>query len=217
MINWSEIDTVLLDMDGTLLDLSFDNYFWLEYLPRHYAKHHSIPLTRAREFLEKKSDSLRGSLEWYCLDHWSKDLEFDIETLKYKIRHRIRFRPHTVEFLAFLREINKQIMLVTDAHPKSLSLKAESIGLHKHLDRMVSSHEFELAKENEGFWQKLQEREQIDLSRSLFIDDSPSVLHCARNAGVKITLQVLQPDSNLAPVNKSDFPGIIHFSEIMTA
>ncbi|MES2603321.1 MAG: haloacid dehalogenase, partial [Pseudomonadota bacterium] len=26
MVNWSAIDTVLFDMDGTLLDLRFDNF-----------------------------------------------------------------------------------------------------------------------------------------------------------------------------------------------
>ncbi|HBT55971.1 MAG TPA: haloacid dehalogenase, partial [Pseudomonas sp.] len=33
MLNWNAIDTVLLDMDGTLLDLHFDNHFWLEHMP----------------------------------------------------------------------------------------------------------------------------------------------------------------------------------------
>lgn len=33
MIAWKEIDTVLLDMDGTLLDLNFDNHFWKEFVP----------------------------------------------------------------------------------------------------------------------------------------------------------------------------------------
>ncbi|HNG60363.1 MAG TPA: haloacid dehalogenase, partial [Cellvibrionaceae bacterium] len=37
MIPWQAIDTLLLDMDGTLLDLHYDNYFWLEYLPRAFA------------------------------------------------------------------------------------------------------------------------------------------------------------------------------------
>ncbi|MCP4043692.1 MAG: haloacid dehalogenase, partial [Gammaproteobacteria bacterium] len=33
VINWNSIHTVLLDMDGTLLDLHFDNQFWLEHVP----------------------------------------------------------------------------------------------------------------------------------------------------------------------------------------
>jgi len=39
-INWSEIDTILLDMDGTLLDLNFDLHFWMEYLPLVLANKH---------------------------------------------------------------------------------------------------------------------------------------------------------------------------------
>ena len=40
MIDWDDIDTVLLDMDGTLLDLHFDNFFWMHYMPRRYAEIH---------------------------------------------------------------------------------------------------------------------------------------------------------------------------------
>ena len=44
MIDWNAINTVLLDMDGTILDLHFDNYFWKEYVPQKYAEktqHHT--------------------------------------------------------------------------------------------------------------------------------------------------------------------------------
>ena len=47
---WPDIDTVLLDMDGTLLDLHFDNHFWLELLPQRYAELHGI--SRAMAELE---------------------------------------------------------------------------------------------------------------------------------------------------------------------
>ena len=42
LIDWEEIDTILLDMDGTLLDLNYDLHFWLEHLPLIYASQHQI-------------------------------------------------------------------------------------------------------------------------------------------------------------------------------
>lgn len=218
LIDWSEIDTVLLDMDGTLLDLAFDNFFWLEYLPERYAERHGLPLPEARAFLRAKSDALRGSLDWYCLDHWSASLGMDIESLKREpgMLERIRFRPHAGDFLRYLKRLGKEAVLVTNAHPSALELKLTASGLHDFLDRVISSHEFRLAKENAGFWHRLSEREALDLARCLFIDDSLPVLRRARAEGVGRTLQVLLPDTRLPPSPPTDFPGIIHFTEIMS-
>lgn len=38
MLAWQEIDTVLLDMDGTLIDLHFDNYFWQRLVPERWGQ-----------------------------------------------------------------------------------------------------------------------------------------------------------------------------------
>lgn len=215
MIDWNEIDTVLLDMDGTLLDLSFDNFFWMHHLPREYARQKNIPLDDAVTQLEALSRSLYGSLEWYCVDYWSNALEVDVEAIKRDVKEHIRFRPHTLGFLKFLRKMQKQSILVTNAHPKSLELKAAKSGLHEYLDKMISSHEFSLAKENAGFWQRLGEREALDLSRCLFIDDSSPVLACARAEGVGRVLQVLHPDTTRAAKEADDFPAIHDFDELM--
>jgi len=51
MLNWSEISTVLLDMDGTILDLHFDTHFWLEHLPMRYSEKTGISLEQAKEKL----------------------------------------------------------------------------------------------------------------------------------------------------------------------
>jgi 5'-nucleotidase len=217
MVDWSAIDTVLLDMDGTLLDLHFDNHFWLEFLPVRYAAHHGCSLDQARGFLTQLSDSLHGTLEWYCLDYWSDRLQMDVETLKLELQHLIRLRPGSPEFLAFLAARGKRALLVTNAHPKALHLKLRASGLDLHLDDCVSSHELQLAKENAGFWPRLRERHGLDLDRCLFIDDSLSVLRRARSEGVRHTLQVLQPDTTLPPRTPAEFPGILHFSELMTA
>jgi putative hydrolase of the HAD superfamily len=217
MIDWSRIDTVLLDMDGTLLDLYFDNYFWLEFLPQRYASHHGCELPEARRFLTELSDTLHGSLDWYCLDYWSGKLQMDVEALKTEVQHLIRFRPGTPEFLAFLQQQGKTALLVTNAHPRALRLKLRASGLDRLLQSWVSSHDFALAKENTGFWLRLQAHAGLDFSRCLFIDDSLSVLRCARSEGLQHTLQVLQPDTTLAPREPSEFPGIVHFSELMPA
>jgi hypothetical protein len=47
MIDWSEIETVMLDMDGTLLDLSFDNYFWRSVVPEYYGHQKNVSFDEA--------------------------------------------------------------------------------------------------------------------------------------------------------------------------
>ena len=216
MINWSQIDTVLLDMDGTLLDLSFDNFFWQEHLPKVYSQQTNIPLGNAKEKLESFSTSLIGTLEWYCVDHWSETLKIDIEAAKHDVKEHIRFRPHTLKFLNFLKQKNKSCILVTNAHPKTMKLKVATTELHQHLDKIISSHEFSLAKESEGFWRLFQKREGIDLSRCLFIDDSKPVLDRAKAEGLGHILQILKPDTTQESLPKGRFLAIHDFDELMS-
>lgn len=215
MVNWSAIDTVLLDMDGTLLDLRFDNFFWTEYLPQRYAEHHGKTLAESSAHLTAFSASLQGTLNWYCLDFWSEALGMDIEAVKHEVRDQIRYRPGSEDFLRFLHDMGKRCVLVTNAHPKALELKLLASGLGQYLHAMYSTHSFQVAKENEGFWPKLAHEAGLDYSRSLFVDDSLSVLRRAHAEGLPHLLQVLQPDTTLPVRPPSEFPGIVHFSEIM--
>ena len=43
LLPWSGIDTILLDMDGTLLDLHYDNHFWQVYVPEKFAEKPGAP------------------------------------------------------------------------------------------------------------------------------------------------------------------------------
>lgn len=89
MIDWSILETVFLDMDGTLLDLHFDNYFWLQHLPLRYAQHHGLSPEDARNTLIPMIMAERGSLNWYCTDYWSNRLNLDITSLKAEVGERI--------------------------------------------------------------------------------------------------------------------------------
>ena len=91
--NWPDIDTVLLDMDGTVLDLAFDNWFWQSLIPERYAALRGIDAEAARRELEPQFRHWEGKLEWYCLDHWTGLTGLDLRRLKREARQSIRVLP----------------------------------------------------------------------------------------------------------------------------
>ena len=215
LLDWREIDTVLLDMDGTLLDLYFDNHFWLEHLPLRYAHRHDTTVERAREHLALLFGAQRGTLNWYCIDYWSRELELDIAELKREVEHLIDIRPHVEEFLQRLQRSPRRVWLVTNAHRKSLDIKLQRTGIDRWFDQIVSSHDLAAPKEAPEFWQRLQALLPFEPARALLIDDTASVLHAAQRFGVGHLLTLLQPDSRQARRIETEFPGILHFDEIM--
>lgn len=215
LLNWHTIDTVLLDMDGTLLDLYYDNHFWLEHVPRRYAEHHATSQDRAREHLQAIFAEQHGTLNWYCLDYWSRELKLDIAALKREVQHLISVRPHVEEFLQRLHSSSREVWLVTNAHRDSLNLKLERTGIDRWFDRVVCSHDLRFPKENPTFWDQLQTAFHFEPERTLLIDDNASVLQSAHQFGIRHLLTLLQPDSRQARREHTDYPGILHFDEIM--
>ena len=195
MINWKNIDTVLLDMDGTLLDLNFDNHFWKEFVPLKYAQKKGLTLAQAKEELVPLFKGMEGKLEWYCLDYWSRVLELDIVGLKTEIAGLICVLPQVVEFLEAVRRSRRKVLLVTNAHPGSLGLKMEKTCLHPFFDEIISSHDCGKPKEHIEFWHWLQQHQPFDKSKTLLIDDSLAVLNSARAFGIQNLLSVSKPDS----------------------
>ncbi len=217
MIDWSAIDTVLLDMDGTLLDLHFDNHFWLTHLPRRYAELHDLhPEQASRDCHRIHTDKL-GTLDWYCLDFWSRSLALDIVALKEEIKHLIAERPHALRFLQLLGAAGKRRILITNAHPDSLALKLSLTGIREELDDILSSHDFGAPKEAEHFWNQLRATTGFDPARSLFIDDSLRVLAAAERYGVAHLCAIRQPDSRAEAVDTAHYRAIQHFDEIFPA
>lgn len=216
MLNWDAIDTVLLDMDGTLLDLHFDTYFWLEHLPRRYAEHHGVDPVEAQQTLHERIIQEQGTLNWYCLDYWSTELDIDVAALKHEVSEKIGFRPHVEDFLAALRAAKIRTLIVTNAHQKSLAIKTAKTGLDQLVDRVVCSHDYKLPKESQAFWQSLQKDEPFVPARSLLIDDSLAVLRSAQEYGIGHLLTILQPDSQKPARDDIDdeFIGLDYFHRI---
>ncbi|MGD8339489.1 MAG: GMP/IMP nucleotidase [Gammaproteobacteria bacterium] len=207
-VPWSDIDTLLLDMDGTLLDLAFDNFFWLELVPQEYAKANNLAPDAARDEVLARTGAIAGTLAWYCIDHWSNELGLDIERLKRLHRHRIRYLPGARDFIALARRLGKKLVLVTNAHQVTIRIKSDQTGVAELMDAVVSSHDYQIEKEQTGFWQRLEDEHQIEPERCLLIEDSIAILGTARRFGVGHGIAIRRPDTTREPRRVEEFAAV---------
>jgi putative hydrolase of the HAD superfamily len=195
MRDWRKFDSILLDMDGTILDLAYDNYFWMELVPRCLARHRNADLAEVTAELFAHFARKQGSLDWYCLDYWTAELSLDLKALKSASSHRVRYLPGAVGFLKALQATGKTVAVVTNAHAHTLEIKKGVAGLGRWIDTFVSSHEFGAPKESTVFWERAQQLLRFDPTRTLFIDDSLPVLDAAAACGIAGVLAVTRPDT----------------------
>jgi len=205
---WADIDTLLLDMDGTLLDLAFDNFFWLELVPREYARSTGKPLAEAHEEIRSRYEAVTGTLPWYCIDHWTLQLGLDLEQLKRAHRHRIRYLPEAERFLSHAKQLGKRLILVTNAHRVTLSIKCEQTGVDGWMDAVVSSHDYGIEKERIAFWQRLEAEHGVVRQNALLLEDSLAVLRTARQFGISRTIAIRRPDTTLASREIDEFTAV---------
>jgi HAD superfamily hydrolase (TIGR01509 family) len=197
-IDWHKIDTVLFDMDGTLLDLHYDNYFWLQHLPEQYALLKGCSVDEARERLKDKIRSQLGTLNFYCIDYWIDELEIDIVALKYEVQNRIQFLPHAEVLLTAINALPVQSLIVTNAHRKTLAVKDAAINISSYVDDVHASHDFGLPKEDPQFWELFSKKFSFDPARTVFVDDNEQVLASADQFGIRHLIMPLNPDSQRA-------------------
>jgi HAD superfamily hydrolase (TIGR01509 family) len=215
MSDWSEIETVFLDMDGTLIDLKYDNFLWTQRLPELFAAANGICVDAARDHLYAEMRNTSESLHFYCLDYWAEFTKINIDALHVELSSLIEFRANAECFIKTVRASGRRTVLVTNAHPKSLAVKDKKVGLTVLVDAAFSSHNLGLPKEHDLFWPELGNRESFDPSHTLVIDDNVSVLRAAQSSGIKHLLCVSQPDSTQPPRNELPFPAFNDFEEIM--
>ena len=214
-LDWDSIDTVLLDMDGTLLDLLFDYYFWTQHLPEIYNQIQSGDIEQTTLYIANRLAEKQGELEWYCTDYWSKQFGLNIIQTQAEVKHLIQERPQVIEFLERLGKNQKNRILITNSDRPSIKLKFANSAIEPLLDQVISSHDYRAAKEDQQFWQQLQNNLDFDPATTLFIDDSESVLDSAHQFGIKHLLSIKQPISTQLREAISQFPMIDNFSSLI--
>ena len=213
-LDWQAIDTVLLDMDGTLLDLYFDNYFWQQYLPEHWAAKQGIAPEQAHQQLRSWYEKEAGTLSWYCLDYWTNRLGIDVLALKADVDHLIGKRPYAENFLQRLQQSRFRVVMVTNSHERLIEMKMQKTGIDIYFDEIISSHRIGHAKEEQAFWQRLQDEIGFASESSLLVDDNLTVLRTAREYGIAHLLAIASPDSSAGVQDTAEFTPLHCFSHL---
>ncbi len=214
IVAWNQIDSVLLDMDGTLLDKYFDDYFWEERVPEQFSAERGIPLDQAKSQLLAAYQSVARTLAWTDLDYWSDRLGLNIVAMKEEVAFRVSVHPGVEAFLQFLRNEKKQIALVTNAHPKTIEIKLRKTSLAPALDAILSSTDVGVPKEDMRFWEEAERRLHFDKRRSLLIDDNEEVLRTAHAFGIQHILFKSESSSRLSNGQSKQFPSMNDFRDI---
>jgi putative hydrolase of the HAD superfamily len=209
-----EIKYVLLDMDGTLLDKYFDDYFWEHLVPEKYSEKFGITFGKAKEELMKKYKHHEGTLNWTDIDFWSRELDLDIPALKEQIKHLIEVHPHVEEFLRMLKRHRKKVFIVTNAHFKVLDLKLKKTDIGRYFDACITSFEMGYPKEDIRFWERARERLGFDRERTLFVDDTEEILKTARAFGIRYIAFKARATSKKRPKTSKEFLTIMDFREL---
>lgn len=212
---WENIDKIFLDLDGTLLDKHFDDYFWEQYVPEVYSKKNGVEPQQCKDLLLATYKSVENTLAWTDLDYWSERLELDLPALKKKVDHLVAIHPHVIDFFQHVKGKNKELYLVTNAHPKALKVKFNRVDIAHYFKQIICSQDVGAAKEQSEFWHKLQGIRSFDKSRTLFVDDTEKVLDSANSYGFKHLIHIAKPSSKLEARYSLTYPSVDGFKALL--
>ncbi len=213
--SWDAVDDVLLDMDGTLLDRHFDNFFFEEELPRRYAAREGLPFAVARDRLMAMYRSVEGELAWTDLHYWSERVGFDIVAMHKELDHMIGFLPGAEDFLRHLRGLGKRVTIVTNAHASGVGIKNAKTGLDRYVDRIVDAFEVGYLKMRPEYWPACQRLLGFDPPRSFYMDDDEGCLKAARSYGIAHVVHSARSSSRLPPAPLESFWSLSDFSPLV--
>jgi len=212
----NQCETLMLDMDGTVLDLSYDSHIWLKIIPEKLAEKRDIPISAAISLMNEHVIRMKNTLEWYCIDNWSKLLDIDVLEIHKAEKGRIRYLPGAKSFLREISNSSIRIILVSNSHRDTLNLKLNETDFGDYFEAIYVSHDFVYPKENPLFWRELMKKESFKKNKTVFVDDNQSVLESASIFGIKSLIQILNPDSRRPGLTSSNFFGVKNLSCLLT-
>jgi len=214
-LDWTGVDDVLLDMDGTLLDRDFDNFFFEEELPRRYAALHRMDEPAARKKLFALYRSVEGELAWTDLHYWTRVLGIDVVALTQELSGRIGYLPGAETFLVNLRARGKRVTVLTNAHADGVAIKCRQTGVDKRVDRIVNAFEVGYLKMRAAYWPACQKLVGFDPARALYIDDDEACLDAARAFGIRHLYHSARSSTKLPPHPSTRYTPLVDLQDLL--
>ena len=214
MIEWDEIDTVFLDVDGALIDLNFEFFLWHELVPQRYAQKHDVSIKVAKNRLFEAH--VAKGLDLYSLPYWSNFTGLDMKALHYEIKHLLKYRPGVQTFLKTMKSVSARVAITTNAHSQSFLFKDENLALSNRVDAWYSSEHIGAPKEDGDFWSRLAKIEPFDPTRTVLIDDTLEVLDCARDFGIAHLITTTQPNLAQPARTTLHYPAIDNYMDLFS-
>jgi putative hydrolase of the HAD superfamily len=213
--DWTGVDDVLLDMDGTLLDRDFDNFFFEDELPRRYAALHRMTEQAAREQLFALYRAVEGELAWTDLHYWTNRLGIDVVALTQELSNRIGYLPGVEGFLGAVRAKRKRMTVLTNAHAEGVAIKCRKTGVDKQVDRIVTAFEVGCLKMRPDYWPACRTLVGFDPGRSLYIDDDEACLAAAEAFGIRHIFHSSRSSTKLPPQPSGRYTPLENLQDLM--
>mgnify|MGYP001387569142 CR=1 FL=1 len=202
-------------MDGTLLNLEFDNEFFSEFLPTQYALAKGVPKNVAQKDLFARYKAVEDTLQWFDIEYWGRELGLDVVGLTEQQSHKVSLHPDACAFLKHIQALGKPASLITNAHHSTLKIKVQRTGIDRYLKKMLCSSEVGAPKHHPKFWDYAQKEIGYNPTRTLFVDDSEKVLLAAREHGIRYLLHRSKPSTVAPPLPSDKFHSIEDFNPLM--
>tara|TARA_B100001057_G_scaffold269188_1_gene269360 strand:+ start:1144 stop:1791 length:648 start_codon:yes stop_codon:yes gene_type:complete len=180
-----DIECLLIDMDGVILDNTYDNNFWQNQIPSVLAEKKNITFDDAKRLAIQIFNFKKNTKDWYDVDYWSNMLDIDIEAEKKSETSlsKIRLYDDVIDTLSELKK-HMKLILITNAHRKTLNIKLGKFNIEPYFDEMICAHELYYVKEDIQLWYMLRSKYKLDFDKTVLIEDTINNINVALSAGV---------------------------------
>ncbi len=190
-----DIECLLVDMDGVILDNTYDNNFWQNQIPNVLSKKRNISFNDAKRLAIQIFNFKKNTKDWYDLDYWSNMLDIDIEAEKRSDESlsKIKLYDHVTNTLTTLKKSIK-LILITNAHRKTLNIKLGKYDISPYFDEMICAHELHYVKEDIQLWYMLKSKFKLNFEKTILVEDTINNINVALSAGVSSAVYVGDED-----------------------